>query len=53
MYSQFIILVQALYASNVLSHELPNDTTFLAPCEYYTMQIPQKHGTWDWWHQLR
>lgn len=35
MYSQFIILVQAPYALNVLPHELPNDTTFLAPCEYY------------------
>lgn len=40
MYSRLIILAQALYALNVLSHELPNDTTFLAPCEYYTMQIP-------------
>lgn len=32
MCSQFIILVQA---SNVLSCELPDDMTFLAPCVYY------------------
>lgn len=49
MCSQFIILVQAL---KVLSHELPNDMTFLAPCVYYADPLSMGPGAWVWWHQL-
>lgn len=51
MGSQLIILVQAL---NVLSHDLPDDITFRAPCVHYA--DPLEARAWDWstsWGDIR